>query len=66
MKDPFPMGNIVEVYDWNGVKRQIIDLDKYGRMIMLSKDSKTLYLYSDYMIDRNDTYIYSYDLSFLK
>ena len=66
MKDPFPMGNIVEVYDWNGVKRQIIDLDKYGRMIMLSKDSKTLYLYSDYMIDRNDTYIYSYDLSSLK
>ena len=61
-KDPFPMGNIVEVYDWNGVKQQIIHLDKFGREIMLSKDSKTLYLYSAYMTDGSEAYIYSYDL----
>lgn len=61
-KDPFPMGNTVEVYDWNGVKQRIIHLDKFGREIMLSKDSKTLYLYSAYMTDGTDPYIYSYDL----
>ena len=66
MKDPFPMGNTVEVYDWDGVKQQVIHLDKNGRTIMLSKDSKTLYLYSEYMQDGSDIYIYSYDLSSLK
>ena len=64
--DPFPMGNTIEIYDWDGVKRQIIRLDKYGRVIMLSKDSKTLYLYSEYMNDGSDPYIYSYDLSSIK
>ncbi len=64
--DPFPMGNIVEVYDWNGVKQQIIHLDKSGRGLMLSEDGKTLYLYSDMMVDGSDPYIYSYDLSSLK
>lgn len=66
IKDPFQMGNTVEVYDWNGAKQHIIHLDKCGRMIMLSQNSKTLYLYSDYMIDRYDTYIYAYDLGSLK
>ena len=65
-KDPFPMGNTVEVYNWDGVKQQVIHLDKYGRTLMLSKDSKTLYLYSEYMRDGSDPYIYSYDLSSLK
>lgn len=65
MKDPFPMGNTVEVYDWDGVKQKVIHLDKYGRTIMLSADSKTLYLYSEYMQDGSDPYIYSYDLSSL-
>lgn len=65
MKDPFPMGNTVEVYNWNGEKKRVIHLDKYGRTIMLSKDSKTLYLYSEYMQDGSDPYIYSYDLSSL-
>lgn len=60
MKDPFPMGNIVEVYDWDGVKQKIIHLDKYGDEIMLSKDGKTLYLYSGYLQDGSDPYIYSY------
>ena len=64
-KDPFPMGNTVEVYDWDGVKQQVIHLDKFGRVIMLSKDSKTLYLYSEDMNDESDPYIYSYDLSTL-
>ena len=66
MKDPFPRGNIVEVYDWDGVKQQIIHLDQIGQEIMLSKDGKTLYLYSGYMQDGSDPYIYSYDLSSLK
>ena len=66
MKDPFPRGNVVEVYDWDGVKQQIIHLDQIGQEIMLSKDGKTLYLYSGYMQDGSDPYIYSYDLSPLK
>lgn len=66
MKDPFPMGNIVEVYDWDGVKQKIIHLDKYGDEIMLSKDGKTLYLYSGYLQDGSDPYIYSYDVGSLK
>ena len=66
MKDPFPWGNTVEVYDWEGVKQHIIHLDKLGQEIMLSKDSKTLYLYSDFIDDETDPYIYSYDLSSLK
>ena len=66
MKDPFPWGNTVEVYDWEGVKQHIIHLDKLGQEIMLSKDSKTLYLYSDFINDETDPYIYSYDLSSLK
>ena len=65
MKDPFPWGNTVEVYDWDGVKQHIIHLDKFGQEIMISKDGKTLYLYSDYMQDGSDSYIYSYDLSSL-
>ena len=66
MKDPFPWGNTVEVYDWDGVKQHIIHLDKLGQEIMISNDGKTLYLYSDYMQDGSDSYIYSYDLSSLK
>lgn len=61
-KDPFPMGNTVEVYDWDGVKRRVLHLDKLGRKIMLSKDGKTLYLYSEYLDNSSDPYIYSYDL----
>ena len=65
-KDPFPVGNTVEVYDWDGVKHQIIHLDTLGEEIMLSDDGKTLYLYSGYMQDGSDPYIYSYDLVSLK
>ena len=65
-KEPFPWGNTVEVYNWDGVKQHIIHLDKFGQEIMLSKDGKTLYLYSDFIDDETDPYIYSYDLSPLK
>lgn len=65
-KDPFPFGNRVEVYDWDGVKQQVIHLDKYGKSIMLSEDSRILYLYCEYVVDGSDPYIYSYDLSSLK
>lgn len=63
MKDPFPYGNTVEVYDWDGVKQQIIHLDHLGQEIMLSKDGKTLYLHSGYMQNGSDPYMYSYDLN---
>ena len=65
-KEPFPWGNTVEVYDWDGVKQHIIHLDKFGQEIMLSQDGKTLYLYSAFIDDETEPYIYSYDLSFLK
>ena len=64
-KEPFPWGNTVEVYDWDGVKQHIIHLDKFGQEIMVSKDGKTLYLYSGYIDDETDPYIYSYNLSSL-
>lgn len=66
LKDPFPMGNTIEVYDWDGVKQQVIHLDKLGRSIMLSEDSKTIFLNSETMRDDSEPYIYSYDLSSLK
>lgn len=65
-KDPFPWGNIVEVYDWEGVKQRIIHLDQLGQEIMLSKDGKTLYLYSEDLQDGADPYIYSYNVGSLK
>lgn len=65
-KDPFIFGNTVEMYDWDGVKRLVIHLDHYGQSIMISKDSKTLYLLSDYSDDIDEPYIYSYDLSAIK
>ena len=61
-KEPFPFGNVVEVYDWDGIKQQIIHLDQLGQEIMLSKDGTNLYLYSGYLQDGSDPYIYSYDL----
>lgn len=63
---PFIFGNTVEVYDWDGVKQQIIHLDKYGQKIQLSEDSQTLYLFPDYSEDTDEPCIYSYDLDTLK
>lgn len=61
-KDRFVFGNTVEVFDWDGEKQQVIHLDQYGQNIMLSEDSKTLYLISEYSEDTLEPYIYSYDL----
>ena len=61
-KNPFIFGNTIEVFNWDGVKQQVIHLDEYGQNIMLSKDNKTLYLFSDYSEDISEPFIYSYDL----
>ena len=66
LKDPFPWGNTVEVYDWEGIKQHIIHLDRFGQEIMISNDGKTLYLYSGYLQDGSDPYMYSYDIGSLK
>ena len=58
-------GNTVEVYDWDGVKQEVIHLDNYAHRIMLSGDGKTLYLFAqtDEIIKPA---IFSYDISNLK
>lgn len=61
-KNPFIFGNTIEVFDRDGVKKQVIHLDKYGQNIMLSEDNNTLYLISDYSEDTSEPFIYSYDL----
>lgn len=61
-KNPFIFGNTIEVFNWDGEKQQVIHLDEYGQNIMLSKDNKTLYLFSDYSEDISEPFIYSYDL----
>ncbi len=65
-EDPFIFGNTIEVFDWDGVKQQIIHLDKYGQNLMLSEDSKILYLVSDYSEDKPEPFIFAYELSSLK
>ena len=63
---PWAFGNTLEVYDWDGVKQQVIHLDNYGQNIMLSENGKTLYLFSGYSEDIPNGYIYSYDISDLE
>ena len=46
-------GNIIEVYDWEGIKKVIIKLDHYGQRIMMSDDKTKLYLLSDGFWDRD-------------
>lgn len=41
------IGNIIEVYDWNGVLKKILKLDKYGNFIKVSEDNNTLYLFTN-------------------
>lgn len=65
-KGQFIFGNIVEVYDWNGEKQQVIHLDYYGQSLAISEDGKTLYIFSDYSDDTPEPLIYSYDLSSIK
>ena len=59
-------GNTVEVYDWDGVKHQVIHLDNYYREIMLSDDGKTLFLHPGWTEDIIKPALYSYDISNLK
>ena len=62
---PYLFGNTVEVYDWDGVKQQVIHLDNYAQRIMLSGDGNTLFLFAqtDEIIKPA---IFSYDISNLK
>ena len=64
--DPWIYGNKIEVFDWDGVKQQVIHIDNYGQNVMLSEDGKTLYLVSDYSENIPNTFIYSYDISSLE
>ena len=63
--DMYMFGNTVEVFDWDGVKQQIIHLDNYAQRIMLSGDGNTLYLFAqtDEIIKPA---IFSYDISKLE
>ena len=67
-QDPHPylFGNIVEVYDWDGVKQQVIHLDNYYQEIMLSGDGNTLFLLPGCSEDIIKPAIYSYDISNLE
>ena len=64
--DRFRYGNTVEVYDWDGVKHQVIHLDNYYREIMLSGDGNTLFLHPGMTGDIIKPALYSYDISNLK
>ena len=64
--DRFRYGNTVEVYDWNGIKHQVIHLDNYYREIMLSGDGNTLFLHPGMTGDIIKPALYSYDISNLK
>ena len=63
--DMYMFGNTVEVFDWDGVKQQIIHLDNYAQRIMLSGDGNTLFLFTqtDEIIKPA---IFSYDISNLE
>ena len=59
-------GKTIEVFDWDGVKQQIIHLDNYYKEIMLSNDGNTLYLLSGITDEITKPAIYSYDISNLE
>lgn len=60
--DPFVLGNTIEVYDWDGVKQQVIHLDKLGDYILLSEDGNTLYLFPSDWDATPFPLFYSYNL----
>ena len=64
--DRFRYGNTVEVYDWDGIRHQVIHLDNYYREIMLSGDGNTLFLHPGMTGDIIKPALYSYDISNLK
>ena len=64
--DRFIFGNTVEVFDWDGVKQQVIHLDNYYKEIMLSGDGNTLYLLPGSTDEIIKPAIFSYDISNLE
>ena len=59
-------GNTIEVFNWDGVKQQVIHLDNYYKDIMLSGEGNTLYLLPGRSEDIIKPAIYSYDISNLE
>ena len=59
-------GNTVEVFDWDGVKQQVIHLDNYYKNIMVSGDGNTLFLLPGRSDELIKPAIYSYDISNLE
>lgn len=59
-------GNTVEVFDWDGVKQQVIHLDNYYKDIMLSGDGNTLFLLPGRSDEIIKPAICSYDISNLE
>ena len=62
---PFIYGNVVELFDWDGNKKNVLYLDHYGQRIFLSEDGKKLYLFSDNngLTTPKEPYIWVYDIS---
>ena len=58
-------GNTVELYDWDGNRQKILQLDHYGNKIMLSDDGKHLYLLANEIKygGFSPTTIWVYDIS---
>ena len=62
---PQMYGNVVELLDWDGNKKNVLYLDHYGQRIVLSDDGKKLYLLSDNncLQTPKEPYIWVYDIS---
>ena len=62
---PYIYGNVVELFDWDGNKKNVLYLDHYGQRIFLSEDGKKLYLFSDNnnLQTPKEPYIWVYDIS---
>lgn len=56
----FMLGNVVEIYDWEGNKERVLHLDKCGTLISVSRDNKKLYLHDG--TSTMDEPIWVYDL----
>ena len=65
-EDSDMFGNIIEVFNWDGVKQQVIHLDNYYQQIMLSGDGNTLFLLPGMTDEIIKPAIYSYDISNLE
>lgn len=61
--NPYVYGNRIEVFDWDGNKKKIIHLDKYGQRIFVTEDNKKLYLLNDdYFEDNSKLEMWLYNL----